>query len=74
MKNPCTQNCKDRSADCHPTCKRYLKFFEYSRKKSEKRIRERQAAQALCEMSSKRAARMQRHVKRDIKLDDQWGK
>ena len=74
MKNPCTKNCKNRSADCHSTCDRYREFFQHNRKQNEKDLQGRRAAQALSEMSSKRAARMQRHVKRDIKIEDVWGK
>lgn len=72
MKNPCRQDCKGRSADCHSMCGKYRAYYEYNRQKNEQRQQRQQAEAALCEMSNKRAARMQRHMKRDIKLE-KWG-
>lgn len=72
MKNPCKKDCKGRSADCHVMCGKYREYYEWNQQRIEQEARERKAEQALCEESNKRAARIQRSVRKDIRLKT-WG-
>lgn len=36
----CPKNCPERSVTCHSTCEKYLKHWEASQKRYEKRVKE----------------------------------
>ena len=72
MKTPCS-NCREREAACHTSCERYLEFRRIKNEELVSRRKRKSADAELSEMSRKRADRIQRYMKRDIRLKN-WGR
>ena len=72
MSPPC-KGCQEREATCHTRCERYLNYRRILDEKAACRSRKRAADAELADMSGKRADRIQRCTRRDIKLHN-WGR
>lgn len=72
MKAPC-MDCQERAPACHAGCGRYLEYRRNLDEEKERRRKKKAAAAELSEMSNRRADRIQRHEKRDIRLKH-WGR
>ncbi len=72
MKAPCL-DCPQRAAACHAGCGRYLEYRRNLDEEKERRWKRKTADAELADMSNKRADRIQRHEKRDIRLRH-WGR
>jgi hypothetical protein len=70
MRIPCGRGCPDRNAECHAICERYREYRKVKDKEAVERQRRREADAELSEMSRKRADRIQRYTKRDIKINN----
>ena len=68
MKNPCQKNCNGRSPDCHATCEKYLAFYQHNREQNAQKEMEFLAERVLIGKSRATAARMQRRLRKEIKM------
>ena len=72
MRAPC-KNCPERYVGCHAECEKYLEFYQSMRQLNAATQERKKADNALKDMTVKRANRIARHLRKDIKLDD-WGR
>jgi len=70
MRIPCGRDCPDRNAECHAVCEQYREYRKVKDEEAVERQRKREADAELSEMSRKRADRIQRYTKRDIKINN----
>jgi len=72
MKTPCS-NCREREPACHASCQRYIEYRMMKNEELMDRRKKKEADAELSDMSNKRADRIQRYMKRDIRLIN-WGR
>lgn len=71
-KDICPKDCPRRSAECHATCEEYLAFVKQNEEERAERLRKAQANSMMADVRVKRAQRIQRNLRKDMKIK-RWG-